>query len=39
MTFDLVMDGSNRMTYKEKLPVFQDANHDTEAKGAFVKRW
>lgn len=39
MTPDLVMDGSNRKTYREKMSELQVKIYDTEAQGAFVKRW
>ena len=36
---DLVMDGSNRSRYREKMLDLQPTIHDTEGQGAYVKRW
>lgn len=36
---DLIMDGSNRKTYREEVLNLQVGIHDTDTQGAFVKRW
>ncbi|MCK5067578.1 MAG: ComEC family competence protein [Bacteroidales bacterium] len=36
---DLVMDGSNRSWYRERMHAKWDRIHDTERHGAYVKRW
>jgi len=36
---DLVMDGSNRSWYKERMHARQIRIHDTEVQGAYMKEW
>jgi len=36
---DLVMDGSNRRWYRERMKNLRSSIHDTDRHGAYVKRW
>jgi competence protein ComEC len=38
-TIDLVMDGSNRSWYKERIYASKVPFYDTERQGAYMKRW
>ena len=39
LALELVMDGSNRSWYRERMLSSQFPIYDTESQGAFVKRW